>query len=145
MLTTSVFDPRLIPSYVAGLGALVLIAFTMRKLSQAGLECYRPQNRFLHQLKWAALAACCSVFLVKSVVRIWYIATGQGPTFVDVSWWKHLWIVIVLAGAVSACLAVYLRRVDRPFPPEHCKTCGYALTGNVSGVCPECGTETDCP
>ena len=23
----------------------------------------------------------------------------------------------------------------------HCKNCGYNLTGNESGVCPECGTE----
>jgi hypothetical protein len=24
--------------------------------------------------------------------------------------------------------------------PGHCQNCGYDLTGNVSGVCPECGT-----
>ena len=24
---------------------------------------------------------------------------------------------------------------------DRCKQCGYNLTGNVSGVCPECGTE----
>ena len=23
--------------------------------------------------------------------------------------------------------------------PEHCGKCGYSLTGNTSGVCPECG------
>lgn len=28
---------------------------------------------------------------------------------------------------------------DRPFPPGHCRNCGYNLTGNVSGRCPECG------
>ena len=27
----------------------------------------------------------------------------------------------------------------RSFPPGHCVQCGYSLTGNVSGVCPECG------
>ena len=27
----------------------------------------------------------------------------------------------------------------RPFGPGHCQKCGYNLTGNVSGVCPECG------
>ncbi len=25
-------------------------------------------------------------------------------------------------------------------PPGHCRTCGHNLTGNVSGICPECGT-----
>ena len=27
--------------------------------------------------------------------------------------------------------------------PGHCRKCGYDLTGNVSGVCPECGTKRD--
>ncbi len=26
--------------------------------------------------------------------------------------------------------------------PDHCKKCGYNLTGNVSGICPECGKPT---
>ena len=28
----------------------------------------------------------------------------------------------------------------RHYPPGHCQVCGYNLTGNVSGICPECGT-----
>jgi hypothetical protein len=27
-------------------------------------------------------------------------------------------------------------------PPGHCQRCGYDLTGNVSGRCPECGSPT---
>jgi len=27
----------------------------------------------------------------------------------------------------------------QPLAAGHCQTCGYNLTGNVSGVCPECG------
>lgn len=30
----------------------------------------------------------------------------------------------------------------RPFAVGHCQKCGYDLTGNVSGLCPECGTPT---
>jgi len=34
-----------------------------------------------------------------------------------------------------------LWRLDRRrFPAGHCQECGYDLTGNVSGRCPECGT-----
>ncbi len=29
--------------------------------------------------------------------------------------------------------------------PGHCPKCDYDLTGNVSGVCPECGTEIEKP
>ena len=31
----------------------------------------------------------------------------------------------------------------RPPPPGHCQNCGYNLTGNVSGMCPECGTKVE--
>ena len=29
------------------------------------------------------------------------------------------------------------------YPPGHCENCGYNLTGNVSGVCPECGEKVE--
>ena len=32
----------------------------------------------------------------------------------------------------------YIR--PKPLPDGKCRSCGYNLTGNVSGVCPECGT-----
>ena len=39
-----------------------------------------------------------------------------------------------------------LIRERRPFyPPGHCQKCGYNLIGNVSGVCPECGTKIEQP
>jgi len=47
-----------------------------------------------------------------------------------------------LIGAVAgACLGAWIavrRGVPRHVPPGHCRECGYGLTGNVSGVCPEC-------
>jgi hypothetical protein len=47
------------------------------------------------------------------------------------------WIPFVLL-AVPTALLWY--RARRPIPPGHCQKCGYDLTGNVSGRCPECGT-----
>jgi hypothetical protein len=35
----------------------------------------------------------------------------------------------------------WLWRLDRPRPPEVCAKCGYDLTGNTIGVCPECGAK----
>jgi hypothetical protein len=29
------------------------------------------------------------------------------------------------------------------YPKGHCQGCGYNLTGNVSGICPECGKQID--
>jgi hypothetical protein len=44
-------------------------------------------------------------------------------------------VIIVLAAGTA-----FLWHRDRRMPPGHCKECGYDLTGNVSGICPECGT-----
>lgn len=47
-----------------------------------------------------------------------------------------LWIPFLLVAVPTALL--FWR--DRRMPPGHCKKCRYDLTGNQSGVCPECGT-----
>ena len=47
-----------------------------------------------------------------------------------------LWIPAV---ALAPFVAVSWLTGRRKFPRGHCQTCGYDLTGNVSGRCPECG------
>lgn len=47
-----------------------------------------------------------------------------------------MWIPLTLAIGASA---VFWHR-DRRFQPGACQKCGYNLTGNTSGRCPECGT-----
>ncbi len=47
-----------------------------------------------------------------------------------------LWIPFL---AVALPTAIWSGLGCRP-KAGHCKSCGYNLTGNVSGVCPECGT-----
>jgi hypothetical protein len=46
-----------------------------------------------------------------------------------------LWPLLLLA----AIPTIWLWRCDRRTKPGTCAGCGYNLTGNVSGVCPECG------
>jgi hypothetical protein len=51
-----------------------------------------------------------------------------------------LWGLFLLV----ALLTILLRWLPRRrFPPGHCRKCGYNLTGNVSGICPECGEKVD--
>ena len=54
-----------------------------------------------------------------------------GPFFV-----LPLWLPAALFGAFGRSM---LRRAYA-IPEGHCKKCRYNLEGNVSGVCPECGT-----
>jgi len=53
---------------------------------------------------------------------------------VAVRYW-HL--VTIFAVMPAFCLIQWVRR---PARPGACRACGYDLTGNTSGVCPECGT-----
>ncbi len=46
------------------------------------------------------------------------------------------WLLLLLFGVPAAVL---WWRDRRRIPAGHCRQCGYNLTGNVSGVCPECG------
>ena len=47
------------------------------------------------------------------------------------------WLVF----AAIALPTAFLWWCDRRVPPGHCQHCGYDLTGNVSGRCPECGAD----
>ena len=52
-----------------------------------------------------------------------------------------LWVVpLWLPFVVFLVPTLVLWRHDRRARPGHCPNCGYNLTGNVSGRCPECGT-----
>ncbi len=52
------------------------------------------------------------------------------------TWDVPLWPVIGIQIAWLCWMLCCKRRIDA----EGCAHCGYSLRGNVSGVCPECGT-----
>jgi hypothetical protein len=51
---------------------------------------------------------------------------------------SEVWLLVGLAVVVVTCLLAK-RHVPRLTDPSLCVECGYNLTGNVSGRCPECG------
>jgi hypothetical protein len=46
-------------------------------------------------------------------------------------------VILLLAAPVYWLVSLPFRH--KPFAPGRCKVCGYDLTGNASGTCPECG------
>ncbi len=60
--------------------------------------------------------------------------------------WVSPWVPVVLLG-VYPCFTLTRASVRRHLRRRRgrrglCVTCGYNLVGNVSGICPECGTPT---
>jgi hypothetical protein len=60
---------------------------------------------------------------------------GQGPSY----WFPH-WAPALLFGLLPGYWIVSRIRRRGIARPGHCSRCGYNLTANTSGVCPECGT-----
>jgi len=52
----------------------------------------------------------------------------------------HLGWLLAVVAVLPAWRAASALRANRRAARNLCPFCGYALTGNVSGVCPECGT-----
>jgi len=50
------------------------------------------------------------------------------------------WVPLGLFLLYPTLVFIQVRRLKRRQKMGHCKNCGYNLTGNVSGKCPECGT-----
>ncbi len=60
--------------------------------------------------------------------------TDEFMTFLVLPYWLLLSLI-----AVPTVLLFWLNRIR--IPPGHCRKCGYDLTGNVTGKCPECGAD----
>jgi hypothetical protein len=54
------------------------------------------------------------------------------------TWWFWLIALVIVLGTIWSWHRWYRWRTAPP--PGHCRKCGYNLFGNVSGICPECGT-----
>jgi hypothetical protein len=103
--------------------------------------------------KWitAVMGGLFSFFVVYLGTGVFLCRMGEGPI------WGPVFSIVVpgllgLAAGIHTFRSSIQRDGVRSFrltqPPEyhpfeagHCQTCGYDLTGNESGVCPECGSE----
>lgn len=84
------------------------------------------------------------------LVLVLVVAAVAGACFVAVPVFLKTWPLTLAAAAVGFAFAagILVRSVKRDLPAARrkhglCAYCGYDLTGNVSGVCPECGSSTN--
>jgi hypothetical protein len=90
------------------------------------------------------VGATSSVRYDRATGGVW--ATRTENWLIGRTVWLPLWLLV----ATTAALPVYristvsIRRFKarRRARENRCPACGYDLTGNVSGVCPECGGAT---
>lgn len=85
---------------------------------------------------WAGLVVCV-LFIAIHVFSFCKEVQGGEP-LMDNSVFVGIEVITSLFGVVISKLIWWDRRRRLPL---HCKKCGYNLTGNVSGKCPECGRD----
>lgn len=82
----------------------------------------------------AILLAVAFTFAMATYLgRLFYIP--KAGTWVG-GFWMTLFCSVVAVTALAGFAWVSGRR-----PLGHCASCCYDLTGNMSGICPECGTK----
>ena len=62
--------------------------------------------------------------------------------------WRYVdarYVDAVLVAAFLVTLGLGAMDLRFVYPPGHCRRCGYNLTGNRTGACPECGQVTGHP
>jgi hypothetical protein len=84
----------------------------MRRLYGFGTRCVLK-----YTLAKILLSVALILVLVLTLAPLWYMVLLFGIPYMAIIWWPP----------------------RRPPPPGHCAACGYDLTGNLSGRCPECG------
>ena len=89
-----------------------------------------------HSVRAALAIAACAGFYA---VAAYAIAAGASP-------WPRVFVLVVVATLAMLWVLygpyeAHLLRRERK-AKGLCVACGYDLTGNVSGVCPECGTKS---
>jgi hypothetical protein len=89
-------------------------------------------------LRFAVLFAGGQLFLLR-LALIW----AQGFAVIPVILWCYAFMAIVPFAVIGAWLGSRpdRRRLELRRAAGLCMKCGYDLTGNTTGVCPECGTQ----
>lgn len=115
----------------------------------------KPSTRISRNRGMRRACPCCGSF--ETVL----VNTRRNKLLAVLDW--PLWLVVSLVAAVLVvgedivegnyilavarkcrdCGEIFVRGKAKGKDTRNCRRCDYNLTGNVSGTCPECGTEID--
>lgn len=136
---------------IAWVSAFVLVAAWIKSYDQCFGYSYP-----LQKTSWLSPPPCLRVCIDEGQNYAGNGGMCYKPEFYSVKLWSHLprksyprfysgarewslllpsWIPVVMLAA----LGTWLWSRHRGFPIGRCQRCGYDLTGNESGICPECG------
>lgn len=101
------------------------------------LDWLRASRRIWAAL-WAVIAVAVCVTTIASYPSYQRAIAKNGSllTYVYFSINYGLYLACIFMLIIAPLMLLFRRRTR----PGHCRQCDYDLTGNVSGVCPECGT-----
>jgi hypothetical protein len=97
-------------------------------IAQSGVDPQTGTGPLTFRAEWSWNGFTTGVMATSS---LWW---GLGRT--TTTTYVVIWPLVIGLG-IATMLLWYPEA--RRFPPGHCHECGYNLTGNVSGRCPECG------
>ena len=117
-----------------------VVQLAIQLLAVAALCWPWTEYRVARRLALAGASAVGLIAFVNVLASIRHLSPGM------IYWFLPMTVVFgfvaygsVALGLMSGIIYIRMRYWPR-YPHGHCAQCGYDLTGNVSGTCPECGT-----
>ncbi len=124
-----------------GTAKLQILVFYLAIFPLAVLLASRPLSRYGQGIATATVAVLAWTavkFITEALSQTYFETTKMVWLF-----WGFYGFIGLSANIAFGTVATMLRRRLYPiYPIGHCHKCGYDLTGNESGRCPECGDAT---
>ena len=88
----------------------------------------------MQKLSWKRIICC--ILITPVFAWVWLVLAKVLGELARVEYAPIIALILVLPVYVLVIRTIIRRKPEQGY----CQNCGYNLTGNVSGVCPECGT-----